>query len=67
MSKRIKCPYCKSFNISPVGRGRKSFSVGKMALGWILTGGIGLLAGFFGKKGKYEYFCNDCNRQFKHK
>jgi len=32
----IKCPKCKSFNIKAVG-------------GALLTGGIGLLAGFAGK------------------
>jgi hypothetical protein len=45
----------------------KSFSVGKAAVGGVLTGGIGVIAGFAGKKGKNQFFCRDCNRTFEHK
>lgn len=44
---------------------RKGFSVGKATGGALLTGGIGLLAGFAGKKGKNEWYCNNCGRTFK--
>lgn len=43
---------------------RKSFSVGKAVGGAALTGGIGTLAGFAGKKGKDQRFCQDCNTVF---
>ena len=46
---------------------RKGFSVGKAAAGAILTGGIGTLAGFAGKKGKNNWHCNNCGRTFKKK
>lgn len=46
---------------------RKNFSVGKAAAGAALTGGVGTLAGFAGKKGDNEFFCKSCNRTFKHK
>lgn len=38
---------------------RKSFSVNKAVGGAALTGGIGTLAGFAGKKGKDQWFCQD--------
>lgn len=63
----IKCPKCKSHNVVPLGQERKGFSVGKMAGGAILTGGIGALAGFIGKKGKYQFYCQDCGKRFEHK
>ena len=44
---------------------RKGFSIGKAVGGAILTGGIGTLAGFAGKKGKNEWHCSDCGRTFK--
>lgn len=65
MSKKVKCPKCKSLNIQVLGNDRKGFSVGKAVGGAFLTGGIGLLAGFAGKKGKYEVFCSDCGHRFK--
>lgn len=68
MSKRvIKCPKCKSTNVQIMGNDRKGFSVGKAVGGAMLTGGVGLLAGFAGKKGKYEMFCMDCGRRWKEK
>ncbi len=63
--KKPLCPKCKGPNISPIGRDRKGFSVGKAVAGGILTGGIGTLAGFSGKKGKLEYYCSDCGNVFK--
>lgn len=46
----IRCPRCKSTNIPVLGQKRKGFSAGKALGGAFLTGGIGLLAGFAGKK-----------------
>ena len=61
----IRCPRCKSTNIQVLGQKRKGFSAGKALGGAFLTGGIGLHAGFAGKKGKYEVFCGDCGCRFK--
>jgi len=62
--KQISCPKCRSKNIQVMGNDRKAFSAGKAAAGAILTGGIGLLAGFAGKKGKYDVLCSDCGTMF---
>ena len=43
---------------------RKSFSIGKAAAGTIMTGGVGALAGFAGKKGKKEWHCKNCGAVF---
>lgn len=64
MAKKVKCPKCKSLNVQLLGQDRKGFSVGKAIGGAILTGGIGTLAGFVGKKGKYDMFCGDCGHRF---
>ncbi|KRL93916.1 hypothetical protein [Limosilactobacillus equigenerosi] len=59
-----KCPFCGSTDLQIMGIDRKGFSVGKAVGGAVLTGGIGLLAGFAGKKtGKTDYYCNDCHNQ----
>lgn len=63
----IKCPKCKSTNIQFMQQGKKSFSVGKAVGGAVLTGGIGTLAGFAGKKGKKQWFCQNCNSTFETK
>lgn len=65
MAKSMKCPKCKGTNIQVLGQQKKGFSVGKAVVGGALTGGIGLLAGFAGKKGKYEVFCGDCGYRWK--
>jgi len=67
MSKQIECPKCKSLNVVPLGQERKGFSVGKTLGGVALAGPIGSLAGFIGKKGKYQFYCQDCGRRFEHK
>lgn len=46
----IKCPKCASKNLQFMQNNKKAFSVGKAAGGAILTGGVGALAGFAGKK-----------------
>lgn len=67
MAKTIKlaCPYCKSTDIYAVGKSKKGFSAGKAVAGALLTGGIGLIAGFSGKNGKMMYCCSNCNKSFK--
>lgn len=60
----IKCPKCKSVNLQVMGQERKEFSAGKALGGALLTGGVGLLAGFAGKKGRYDILCNNCGKQF---
>lgn len=61
------CPSCGSNNFQVMGNNRKGFSVGKAIGGTILVGGIGTLAGFAGKKGKYDCLCNECGKRFKMK
>lgn len=64
-SQRPKCPHCGSHNITPLGQHKKAFSVGKAVGGAILTGGIGAVAGFAGKKTKkVDYVCNNCGKTF---
>lgn len=59
------CPKCGSTKITFAGNKRKSFSVGKAVGGAVLTGGIGTLAGFAGKKGKKNKFvCLSCGKGF---
>ena len=65
MARQVKCPKRGSTNVQVLGNDRKGFSVGKSLAGAVLTGGIGLIAGFAGKKGKYELFCSDCGTRFK--
>lgn len=55
-------------NVQIVGQHKKGFSVGKAATGVVLTGGIGSLAGFAGKKTKkVDMICMNCGKQFKYK
>ncbi|WEV39464.1 LITAF-like zinc ribbon domain-containing protein [Lactobacillus sp. ESL0680] len=64
----MRCPKCRSTNVSVLGQHKKSFSVGKAAAGTALTGGIGVLAGFAGKKTKkVDMICMDCGHQFRYK
>lgn len=57
----IKCPKCKSTNVT---HNRQGFGVGKAAVGALLTGGIGLLAGGIGKN-KILLTCLDCGKEWK--
>lgn len=64
--KKIKCPRCKSLNVSFMENDRKKFSMGKAIGGNLLAGNVGTLAGFAGKKGKKNHWrCNDCGNTFK--
>ena len=67
-NKAPKCPKCKSTNVQAVGQHKKEFSVGKAVIGGVLTGGVGVLAGFAGKKTKkIDMICMNCGKQFKFK
>ncbi|GAA3629283.1 hypothetical protein GCM10022297_05030 [Lactobacillus hamsteri] len=65
---RMSCPRCKSEDFTILGQHKKGFSVGKAVVGTALTGGVGSLAGFAGKKSKkLDIICNKCGRQYKAK
>ena len=60
----VKCPSCKSTDIQFMQNNKKAFSVGKAVGGAVLTGGVGTLAGFAGKKGDDQWRCNNCGEIF---
>lgn len=60
----LKCPNCDSLDVDFVKNDKKTFSVGKAAAGTLLTGGVGSLAGFAGKKGNDVWHCKDCGNVF---
>lgn len=61
MEEKVKCPKCGSDQLTAEKHG---FSLGKAAGGAILTGGVGLLAGFHGS-GKIDITCLKCGHVFK--
>ena len=63
----IKCPHCNSKNVQFMQQNKKGFSVGKAVGGAVLTGGIGTLAGFAGKKGNKQWHCQECGNIFETK
>lgn len=63
-ARAVKCPHCKSMDVDFMVQQRKGFSISKAAAGTILTGGVGALAGFAGKKGKKEWHCKNCGAVF---
>lgn len=58
---KLYCPYCGS---SQLTANKKGFGAGKALTGAVLTGGIGLLAGFIGS-GKVKITCLKCGRTMK--
>lgn len=46
------CPKCGSKNVQFMQQDKKGFSVGKALGGAVLSGGVGAVAGFAGKKAK---------------
>lgn len=58
---KVKCPKCGSYDLHS---GKKGYSVKKGALGWILTGGVGLIGGLIGAN-KIEITCLNCGHKFK--
>lgn len=61
----VFCPNCNGTDLENLGNNKKSFSVGKAIGGAALTGGIGTLAGFAGKKGKTDkWHCKKCGNVF---
>lgn len=55
---KLYCPHCGSQQLTA---NKKGFGVGKAAAGAILTGGVGLLAGFIGS-GKVKVTCLKCGQ-----
>lgn len=64
IAKTVHCPKCKSINAEFMSNDRKAFSAGKAVAGTVLTGGVGALAGFAGKKGDNQWHCKDCGSTF---
>lgn len=60
----VRCPSCNSLDIQFMQNNKKAFSVGKAVGGAVLTGGVGTIAGFAGKKGDDQWRCNDCGHVF---
>lgn len=60
MESRIICPKCGSDQVTANQQG---YSAGKGLAGAVLTGGVGLLAGFHGSK-KVEITCLSCGKSF---
>ena len=58
---KLYCPNCGS---SQLVANKKGFGTGKALTGAVLTGGIGLLAGFIGS-GKVKVTCLKCGCQWK--
>ena len=62
---KIACPSCGSVDVDFISNDKKGFSAGKAIGGALLTGGIGALAGFTGKKGKKNnWHCKNCGNTF---
>ena len=61
MEEKIKCPRCGSEQLTANKHG---FSLGKAAAGFVLTGGVGLVAGAHGSN-KIDITCLKCGFKFK--
>lgn len=60
MTDEIKCPKCKSTQITSKTKG---FGLGKAAVGGILLGPIGLAGGLLGSK-KIKVVCLKCGKEW---
>ncbi len=58
---QLKCPQCGSHQLTA---NKKGFGLGNAAAGAVLTGGVGLLAGFIGS-GKVNITCLNCGHSWK--
>ena len=58
---KLYCPFCGS---SQLTANKKGFGAGKAVAGAVLTGGVGLLAGFIGS-GNVKITCLNCGCQWK--
>lgn len=58
--KTLQCPKCNSNLISA---NKKGFGLGKAVVGGVLTGGVGLLAGFIGSR-KIYLTCLNCGHRW---
>lgn len=58
---KLYCPHCGS---SQLAANKNGFGAGKALTGAILTGGLGLLAGFIGS-GKVKVTCLKCGKKMK--
>lgn len=58
---KLYCPFCGS---SQLTANKKGFGAGKAVAGAVLTGGVGLLAGFIGS-GDVKITCLNCGCQWK--
>lgn len=56
----MKCPKCNGTNLSAQKAG---FGLGKAAVGAVLTGGVGLMAGFLGSN-KIDVHCLECGHKW---
>lgn len=57
----VRCPICRSQQLTA---NKKGFGLGKAIGGAILTGGVGLLAGFIGS-GKVKITCLKCGHSWR--
>ena len=57
----------KSKNVQFMQQDKKGFSVGKALGGAVLSGGVGAVAGFAGKKKKKQWHCLNCSNVFETK
>jgi hypothetical protein len=57
---KLYCPHCGSTHLSANNKG---FGAGKAAVGALLTGGVGLLAGFIGS-GNVKVTCLKCGMKW---